>query len=472
MSVFSLNFSRFHTLGGIVIAPLIFVACVTGFLYAFSPTIEQYIYKDAMTASGAPAKPIEEQIAAATTVYPDLPVDAVRTTGNNSDTTRVLFSDDSLGSTSYRHAVFVDPGTLEIKGDMIQYGSSGSLPFRTWLSNGHRSLWLGDPGRAYMEVAASWLAPLAVSGLLMWWDTRKQKSARKLKAGSRRILVKRHKTIGVLLVAGMLFLGASGLTWSLVAGENIGMLREKLDWTTPKIDTTVAYHHGSGGSQGIGAHTDHGAANAHIDHGAGNGAVSTAVVDLSGIDTVEDMARASGLTGDLELRPPSNPGDSWSATEMRQPYRMGTDALAINPDTRAITNTLDFSEWPLAAKLTTWAIQLHMGYLFGIFSQIALALLAVGIMALIVLGYMMWFKRGRGPKPGALPRPFDWSQYSWLVKCGLLTMVVGYCVIAPLFAVSALVLLILDWIFRLFRPSFQQAVSADREPGQKNLMGV
>lgn len=435
-------FKRFHILGGIVIAPLILVACITGFLYAFSPTLERYIYKDEMTSSGEPAAPLEEQIAAARTVHNELPLSGVRTSDNPADTTRVLFSDDTLSSTSYRRVVFVDPGTLEIKGDMVQYGSSGSLPFRTWLSEGHNSLWLGEPGRAYMEIAASWLAPLAFSGVFIWWSTRKQRSSRPLKAGSRRALVKRHTNIGVWLAVGMIFLGASGLSWSLVAGENIGTFREKMNWSTPQITTTVSAPDAVAEAQ----HQDQGVATR-----SGSGLEVTDVAAGTGADAVERVARGYGLTGELELRPPSVLGDSWSATEMRQPYRMKTDALAINPATEEVTDTLDFDDWPLAAKLTSWAIQLHMGYLFGIVSQIVLALLALGMMLLIVLGYMMWFKRGRGGRAGALPHAVDWSQYSWLVKSVLLVMLLVYCVIAPLFAISAGVLLVGDFVFRKLR---------------------
>ncbi|MGO2653765.1 hypothetical protein ACTXJY_10325 [Corynebacterium casei] len=46
-------------------------------------------------------------------------------------TTRVLFDDPELESSSYRQAVFVDPGSLEVTGDLVQYGSSRALPLRT-----------------------------------------------------------------------------------------------------------------------------------------------------------------------------------------------------------------------------------------------------------------------------------------------------------------------------------------------------
>lgn len=40
---------------------------------------------------------------------------------------------------------------------MTVYGTSGILPLRTWLDYLHRNLLLGDVGRVYSELAASWL---------------------------------------------------------------------------------------------------------------------------------------------------------------------------------------------------------------------------------------------------------------------------------------------------------------------------
>ncbi|MBL0888735.1 PepSY domain-containing protein [Myceligenerans sp. I2] len=62
-------------------------------------------------------------------------------------------------------AVFVDPGTGEVRGDLTVYGTSGALPLRTWVDQLHRNLHLGDPGRLYSELAASWLGIVALAGL-------------------------------------------------------------------------------------------------------------------------------------------------------------------------------------------------------------------------------------------------------------------------------------------------------------------
>lgn len=177
--------TRIHYRAGFFVAPLIIVSAITGFFYALAPTIEQFVYHDEMTAtSQEAAHPVDEQVEAAKKLYPTLNVKGVQFPDRETEdgkklTTRVLFADPELPSSSYTHAVFVDLGSLDIKGDLVQYGSAQALPFRTWLSNGHRSLWLGDPGRIYSETTASWSGPIAVTGAAVWWFIRRRNASQK-----------------------------------------------------------------------------------------------------------------------------------------------------------------------------------------------------------------------------------------------------------------------------------------------------
>lgn len=80
------------------------------------------------------------------------------------ETTRIMFADPRLGESESR-AIFVDPIALRVKGDMTVYGTSGILPLRQWIDYAHRSLLLGDSGRLYSELAASWMWVAALGAL-------------------------------------------------------------------------------------------------------------------------------------------------------------------------------------------------------------------------------------------------------------------------------------------------------------------
>ena len=58
--------SRLHKTAGVLIAPFLIVAALSGFFYALAPSIESVVYKNEIAASGSgEAHSLDEQIAAA-----------------------------------------------------------------------------------------------------------------------------------------------------------------------------------------------------------------------------------------------------------------------------------------------------------------------------------------------------------------------------------------------------------------------
>jgi uncharacterized iron-regulated membrane protein len=213
---------RLHFYAGLLVAPFLLVAAVTGLLYAGSFQAEKIIYADEMTVSkvGDTKLPISEQVAAARKAHPEGTVSAVRPGPEDDATTRVLLSGVKGVNPDHTLAVFVDPYTAKVEGALEQYGSTGALPLRTWISEFHRNLHLGETGRLYSELAASWLWVIAGGGLVLWFARRR--AQRKLRGTSgRRRTLGLHGNVGVWAAAGFIFLSATGLTWSTYAGANI-----------------------------------------------------------------------------------------------------------------------------------------------------------------------------------------------------------------------------------------------------------
>lgn len=244
----------------------------------------------------------------------------------------------------------------------------------------------------------------------MWW--RRQRNGARvsgmLRTGGRgRVRTMRlHAVTGTLVAVGMIFLTVTGLTWSSVAGTNIGEARSQLNWTAPSVS----------------------AAGAHAGHG-GHGAVSAG--PTGSVDEVSATAQAE-LRVPVTITPPEE-GQTWTAAEDRQAYRLSNDAVAIDGTTGEVTDRVDFADWPLAAKASDWLIQLHMGTLFGLPNQIVLGLLAAAIIAMVCWGYAMWWQRR--PARGA-PRAGRGVSGGTLVLVAVLTV---YGVVAPLFGVTCLV---------------------------------
>jgi uncharacterized iron-regulated membrane protein len=413
---------RLHFYAGILVGPFILVAALSGAVYALTPAIEQVVYRHELhvpvadTAVAGTQLTLAEQTEIARTYVGGETPTAVRPAPEPGDTTRIMFAGEDLDDSESR-AVFVDPGTGEVRGDLTVYGTSGALPLRNWVSNLHADLHLGDVGRVYSELAASWLAIVAVAGLGLWVRRIRRSRSRKdfVRPGTGRTGYRRlftwHASVGIWVLLGAVFLSATGISWSLYAGDRVGDLRAALDWETPAVDPSLP---GSGGaSAGAGEH-------AHHETGPPSEGAADAGAWGDRLDAVLATARGVNVnTGLVEITPPAGPGTAWVVQEVQRSYPTEVDAVAIDGDTLQIVDRTDFAEFPLAAKLTRWGIDAHMGSLFGLANQVALFLLACGIAAMVVLGYLMWWRRrptreprplaGRPPRRGALRRAPWWG---------------------------------------------------------------
>ncbi len=436
-----------HTIAGILVAPLLIIAALTGVAYAVSPAIEKVVYSEQTTAtSPLPPHSLADQVAAARKLHPDLQVEAVQTYDDPTRTTHVLFLDKTLPSKSYHRVVFVDPGDLAIRGDTVQYGSTAALPLRTWISEGHKRLWFdSNVGRLYSETAAAWMGALTIAGLWLWWD--RSRRGRNKATSARGRHMRRHARVGVWLSVGLLFLTATGLTWSWVAGSGIKQVREAMDWFAPKPNTAITAAVTPGAAGAAGAHAGH---DAHAGHGMSAGPTGASTEVWNQADVVDQVAREAGLVGKLELIPPAD-GAAWVAKEARQEWRLGMESAAIDGATGDVVDRVTFSEWPLAAKLTEWTINAHMGFLFGWVNQLVLGAIGVGLIAMIIRGYAMWFGRGRGRRPGRLPVPTRWRDIRPSVAAAIVVALVAYSVIAPLFGITLVLFAAVDWAWRKAR---------------------
>ncbi|MCF1595097.1 PepSY-associated TM helix domain-containing protein [Streptomyces muensis] len=414
---------RLHFYAGVFVAPFLLVAAATGFLYAGAFQAEKLVYAHELTVPVGDAKlPISQQVAAARKAHPEGTVSAVRPSPEADATTRVMLSGVKGVDADHTLAVFVDPYTAKVRGALEQYGSTGALPLRTWIDEFHRDLRLGESGRLYSELAASWLWVIAGGGLVLWFSRRR--ALRKVRGTSgRRRTLGLHGTVGVWAAAGFFFLSATGLTWSAYAGANIDELRTSLGQATPSVSASAGGDHGGhGGAAGTGGSGEHGV----------------------GLDKVLAAARAEGLGDPVEIVPPADSSSAYVVRQVQRSWPTKQDAAAIDPSTGAVTDVVRFEDYPVLAKLTRWGIDLHTGVLFGLVNQIALMLLALSLIVLIVWGYRMWWQRGRGSAFGRPVPRGAWQQVppQILVPLVAVVAVVGYFV--PLLGISLAAFVVVD----------------------------
>ena len=445
---------RIHFWAGVLVGPFLLVAALTGFAYTLMPALEPVIYRDELTVPASDAQvPLSEQVRVGLDAMPGTELRAVRPGATPTDSTQVIADDASLPESTYRTA-FVDPHTGALRGVLETYGSGQAMPLRAWVDQLHRTLHLGEPGRLYTELAASWLWVLVLAGLVLWVGlvrrrrrTSAESSAAPLRlperamvllvprtrGGRRARLLSRHAAVGLWAAIGLLFLSATGLTWSTYAGANITALRAQLSWETPEPETALP------GTSAV-------VPEAGEDAGhAGHGGTAPARVEVSpgSFDVVARAAADSGLAGPLDI----TPGDAGAATTVTQVDRswpQHLDAIAVDPDTGQVTDVVRFADWPVAAKLARWGIDAHMGVLFGVANQVVLAALAAGLSCTVVWGYVLWWRRGPGRRPGHVPADGVLRSLPRPLLAGVAAVTIAIGVALPLLGASLLAFLLLE----------------------------
>ncbi|MFF0222059.1 PepSY-associated TM helix domain-containing protein [Streptomyces sp. NPDC004629] len=418
---------RLHFYAGILVGPFILVAALTGLAYTVTPQVESMLYEHELkvTPRGS-AEPLAGQVAAAKRAVPDATVLSVTKGAGPTDSTRVTFSKDDLPE-GYTLTAFVDPYDNKVLGELKTFGQW--LPARAWLDDLHRNLHLAGLGRNYSEIAASWLWVEVLGGLALWAGTpRNRRRLRHLLlprggAKGRSRTLSWHGAVGLWACVGLLALSATGLTWSAHAGASIGKIQDALGGSTPAVTTALPATDDSAGGTGRGTK------------------------DV-GIDAVVAAARDAGLVGVLVITPPADVDSAYTVKENTRSWPEQQDSVAVDPATGKVTQKLDFDDFPLLAKLTSWGIDAHMGLLFGLANQIVLALLAVAVIAMTLWGYRMWWLRrptraeafavGRAPAHGA------WRRVPGrvLAPIMLLAAVIGYYV--PFFGLPLLLFVLVD----------------------------
>jgi uncharacterized iron-regulated membrane protein len=433
---------RLHFYAGIMVAPFLVVAAVTGGLYALAPTVERLIYHDVLSVDPVgQAQPLNQQVTAAQAVAGDLALAGLRPAAGTAESTRVYFQDPTLPPRTHR-AVFVNPYTAEVLGDQKVW--KGHLPIQAWLDRLHRELHLGEPGRLYTELAASWLWVLALGGLYLWvhrWraERRRGRGGRLLRVDTstrgRSRTLGRHSVTGVWILLGLLFLSATGITWSRYAGAHVSDLRQQLHWQQPQL--------GAVGVGGRGAPAGH----HHTP-------VEPASASSGGIDFDEVVAVAAqvDVRAPVEATVQPHLDHAVAVTEVPKPYRARTNTVIIDTTTLKMTDRLDFDrDYPVAAKLAAWGIRAHMGSLFGLLNQLVLLAVAVGLLVVIIQGYRMWWQRrptrGPGWAVGRPPRRGGLTKLSPLSATIVVAAAAGIGWFLPLLGVSLIGFLVLDIIW-------------------------
>jgi uncharacterized iron-regulated membrane protein len=415
---------RIHFWAALIASPFALVAALTGIVYVFTPQVERALYgaMERVVPVGS-MRPLDDAVAAAKAAAPrGWPLRSVVPSHDGRDSVKVYFDPTSAtGREGHHHTpanaisahaapaqpivVHVDPYTAQVLGTQVE-----AERFGNWSRRLHSSLLQGQGWRWMIELGASWLMVMLLTGIYLWWSRGgSQKILPEKNAKGRNAWAQWHSFVGIVLSIMSLAILTTGLTWSKYAGNQVRMLRDAAGQASPPMPRNLKSTMNEGGSP------------------------------LTW-QAAWDIARREVPEVRMLLKPPREPDGIWHAacSDSGQPekkFDLFLDAYS--------GQKLFYAGWDRQtafAKATAIGIPFHRGE-FGLWNQALLLVFGIGVLFSITSGWVMFFKR-RQPGSLGLPHlmPGAWQSPSiaaWLTA-GVLFFLM------PLLAISSAAVLAIE----------------------------
>ncbi|PXX43767.1 PepSY-associated TM helix domain-containing protein [Undibacterium pigrum] len=447
-------FWRLHFWSGLLTAPIVLFAALTGILYIFTPQIEAWKHAELdKVAQIRAALPLDQQVDAAMTAFPGKQIKSIVPAYVEGETTQVIFGEQrqrekktantenskpngyeehqghqmpeaskaakvegiehSAGSENL--IVYVDPGTARIQGSILESGR-----FRNWARKLHSNMLQGDGWRWIIELGASWMLMMMITGIYLWWPRGKAswRSVLQYSGNNRRVTWRYlHSMLSIVLGLVTLIILLTGLTWAKYAGENFRIVQNAAAQNTPRapkdLKSVVAIN--------------------------GNSALS--------IQAVYQQAKNQASDVQMQLTPPKSESGVWKIDnyDRSQPgkrFQLILDAYS--------GNTLFQSGWeqmPVLSRATAVGIPFHRGE-FGLWNQALLVLVGLNVIFSVVSGYVMWLQRR---KAGSLSAPKLESKHMRVISWWMWVITLALGVAMPVFGISLLILLLMEVTYLYFQ---------------------
>lgn len=413
---------RWHFYAGLFVLPFVLLLSVSGAIYLFKPQIDQWEERDYRGLSLEGAVSADRQLEVVKTAFPGGSFNHYRLPERPGDAAMVQMTlPDGAPAEIYVSPQGQVLGTL----DPAQRISNT-------ISRFHGSLMLGDWGDRLVELAASWTIVMILSGLYLWWPRPFRAAGtlwprRSLKG--RPLLKDLHRVIGFWLAGFVLAMLASGLPWAGTWGSafkwargELGLIEGPQDWKIA-AEKPVAHDH---------------VAMAHTSPPR-----PQAPAESLPLSAFVARAQAERMAFPVLVLPPHAPqrfgpptGEVWTVKSEAQ-NRPLMRTVTYDPRTGEERSRSTFADKHPIDRAINVGIAWHEGALFGLANQIMGLIIALALIALSVLGVLMWLKRRPTGKLAVPPR-------GGRLPGRLVAVVAVLAILLPLFGISLVAILLTE----------------------------
>ena len=394
---------RWHFIAGLVVCPFAILLSITGAIYLFKPQIENY-----EEASINALAPVMEQGTQAIAL----------------DTQIKTLLSANPGS-SFKRLILDKPGDRSIEIELQDSQAESKLFWIDTLSGQvleskisdqrfiylvkklHSELLLGNAGSYVVELMASWLIILVISGLYLWFSKSENKTKRsqlvvpQLKAQP---AVKKmrslHSVAGVWFTLPIIVLLLSGLPWTQLWGAGFDRVKEFSGISGPGQEWFVTLKSQSPDAMVTNipksnlweiSDSSH---DKHAHHGHHGSAPSSDIdkLNLLVLNAIRSNSEVVDLAHPVQIAPPKPDNGVWTVRSMTQ-QRSQRETIHYDQHSGEQIMRIEFKDHHPVERFVSQGVSLHEGALFGWFNQLLGVLTALGVICISCFGLYAWWLR-------------------------------------------------------------------------------
>nr|WP_299387041.1 PepSY domain-containing protein [Allomuricauda sp.] len=395
---------KWHFIAGLVSLPFILLLSITGGIYLFKADYEAPIQKPIKEVEviGEPL-PYQRQWEIARVNAKKAPNSMVL------PTTKTQATEFVSGRFGEKSSLYVNPYTGSISGVIA---SNEGLMYK--IRKLHGELLLGSWGTKIVELIASWMVVLIITGLFVWWPIGKLGMrgffVPRIKAGKRIFFRDMHAITGFWLSGLLLLVLGGAFPWTDVVGENFKWVQKVTHTGYPST-----WH-------GIGLN-------------------SKKAGTSQSLDNIVAMAEELQLPGEVSISFPKGPSGVFSVSNTLYKNQSAQENHHFDQYSGTLILKQEWQDVGVLMRGRMWLMAFHQGQ-FGRWNWILMFLISIFLVissVSAIVSYILRKKKGNWGIP-KVPKNFKVSY----VMVGLI-LFLG--IIFPLFGVS----LFLIWATTLFK---------------------
>lgn len=365
-----------HLWLGLFSGIVVFIVSITGCFYAFQQEI-----KDAME----PWRFVEARDEAF--VPPSVLLDTAKTYMPGKEPTGLTYSNrEGAAAVGYHtfedgknafSVVFMNPYTGEFLKKQQTEGS-GEFDFFHFIIDGHRALWLPyEIGRPIVGIATLIFLFMLVTGLIMWWPKKWNKSAYKKSfaikwnGNFKRVNYDMHNVLGFYTLIFAFIIAVTGLVWSFKWFEN------SLYYITSAGETKAEHAH---------PHSDVSQAELAVNE-------TVPVLDRAFYKVVAQEPDAQGLYMTPVLKDPDDAIEIIAYQDMGSWYNRNEYFFDRYTMERYRTDDDVYVDASFADQLSLLNYDIHVGAVWGLPGKVLAFLISLVSASLPVTGFLVWWNK-------------------------------------------------------------------------------